>query len=352
VQPRPAKLRPLDPRVPAWPTDQLEERECPLCDAEGEARFIRPDGLQVLHCHICGVYYISPAPTKEALAEFYRSYYRTHQRCVPTPRDAHHILRVTPTSDFRVRKVLDYVDVKGRPVLDVGFGWGDFLVRFRALGAVAEGIDLDPDAVEFVRRYLGIPGVWACDLADFRPNRQYAVVVMNDLIEHPLRPRDLLESARRLLDEDGLIAITTPNASFAERQPEPIVFRVDLEHMQYLTFESCAFLARELGLEIIHCESFGHAATCKTDPNGPSRPRPAVQILKRCLWNVPGFDVLNKVRRGIKERAWQRTNDLRRGDYQLFVLMRKPPRSACRVPVCECPPNTRTTTGAGSACKG
>ncbi|MCZ6602625.1 MAG: glycosyltransferase, partial [Planctomycetota bacterium] len=51
---------------------QTEQVPCPLCRGSGETPItIRPDGHRVVRCSDCGLIYLNPMPTKEALAAMY-----------------------------------------------------------------------------------------------------------------------------------------------------------------------------------------------------------------------------------------------------------------------------------------
>lgn len=100
-----------------------------------------------------------------------------------------------------------------------------------------------------------------------------------------------------------------------------MAFRVDLEHMQYLTPDSCSYLSAELNLRIVHLETLGF-------PNLKDIEKPFAQtvshanLLKRMIKSVPGFSTINALRHLFEQKRWER--DDRTGGYHLFVIMQKP----------------------------
>jgi 2-polyprenyl-3-methyl-5-hydroxy-6-metoxy-1,4-benzoquinol methylase len=317
-------LPPLDVRIPAWNMDDLVERACPVCGQDGaEPQFKRPDRLIVRRCAGCTTYYVSPAPSAAQLDAFYARYDAQHRR--DPDQTAAQLLRayrrIPPTADLRLRELASLRPLAGAHVLDVGFGRGRMLCDVQRLGAVAHGVELDDQAIEFAHA-LGIPYVTKGTLGDLPKDVLYGTILLCDLIEHPLAPMDLLREAAVRLEPGGLLLISTPNGSAADREREPVTFRVDLEHMQYFTPASLGHAAAMIGLSIAHLETFGFA-----DLDGIDRPRGegpgGGARLKALLRAVPGYPALDRLRRGLFPGSLR---DERDGVFKLFALLEKPRR--------------------------
>ena len=339
------RLRDLDPRPGPWDASSLAERPCPICGGAGEERFVRPDDLRVRCCAECGTWFVSPAPGEEQLASFYRAYHqrhrveafrgtRYHERTrLPSfeqgPELARRIRSRRAADDLRVRELASAIDLSGARALDVGCGTGQLLWFLQSLGAEPVGVDVDPAAVEFVRDQLGLAVHRGMIDAVVEPG-SFDLVALQDILEHVLDPRGVLERAVRLLRPGGLLYLWTPNATYVEDEPEPQVFRADFEHLQFLSARTVAHLAGELGLELLHLESVGHL---RSGENGraPSRPGPGpgpgpgqgqggfTRGFRGALRRLPVFDVVNRARLALRDRYADRA-----GNYQLLVLLRKP----------------------------
>jgi len=307
-------LKKLDARLPNWDLNALTERRCPFCESKGEPRYIRPDSLQIRYCKLCATFFVSPSPSEIQLNDFYSNYYRDHSRYRASARE---ILENDPFSDVRIKEIASIVDLKDRHVLDVGFGLGLNIVSLKKLGAEVYGIDLDSDAINFAKK-LGILNVKRCAITELNDCTKYDLIILHDLIEHPLKPLETLKKARSLVKPNGLISIWTPNASFALEESEPILFRVDLEHMQYLTFRTCLYISKILGLEIVHLETVGFPSLKKIDklPGRLSERSDLRASLKRLIKSAPGFTFVNAIRKALI------APDIRRGRYHLFCIFR------------------------------
>jgi hypothetical protein len=114
----------------------------------------------------------------------------------------------------------------GKSVVDLGFVDQSRMVSKRALGtwlhaSVAQaarsavGIDSDPEGVQFARE-LGFDA-YVADCEDREALAELAlqpaeVVIAGEIIEHLDQPGRFLEAVKVLVDEEGALLITTPNA--------------------------------------------------------------------------------------------------------------------------------------------
>jgi len=316
------ELPPLDARIPAWNLGDLVERFCPVCGQDGaEPLFRRPDLLVVRRCPGCSGFFVSPAPSAAQLDAFYAHYDEQHRRDpAQTPAELLRSYRRTrPDEDFRLRELASLMPLAGARVLDVGFGRARMLFDILRLGGVPHGVELDDRALE-IARALGIANVTKGTLADLPDEAAFDAILLCDLIEHPLDPLAILAQAARRLVPGGLLLIWTPNGSAAEREQEPVTFRVDLEHMQYFTPESLGRAAMRIGCSIVHLETVGFP-----DLAGIDRPRelgPAFATrLRTQAREIPGFGALNRLRRVLFPG---RAGDERDGVYGLFALLQWP----------------------------
>jgi 2-polyprenyl-3-methyl-5-hydroxy-6-metoxy-1,4-benzoquinol methylase len=326
-QPALRQLPPLDVRVPQWDAEGLAERACPFCNGPGEQAFVRPDGLSARACASCGAFFISPAPTEEALNHFYATYFSAHSRHgIPTEATARWLRSMDPLHDMRIREISSLVHLRGKRVLDIGCGEGLTLAPLKALGADVSGVDLDPNAIRFIQNHLGIPDV-RCGTVDSLPDgERYDVIILNDVIEHPLDPAALLRKAAARLNPGGLLSLWTPNAESVAGSVQPVMFRVDLEHMQYLSGRTCHMLARGLGLEVVHLETVGQPNVRAVENRAP-RGKPFV---KRLISKMPGYGRITRLRFALQQAAAQ--DDGRTGAYNLFCILRKPATGPVEAP--------------------
>jgi len=220
-----------------------------------------------------------------------------------------------PLDDFRVQELASLLDLARARVLDVGCGVGRWLCGLAALGAQVEGVDIDPDAVRFAREALGLAGVRHGGIEVVDGEARFDLILLQDVLEHALEPRSMLERSAALLAAGGLLYVWTPNATSAAEEEQPLVLRADFEHLQFLTAGALARLAQELGLELVHLESTGWLGSVEDRrADGPAR-----GALRARLRRLPGFRRLNALR-----LAWLGRQPERSGTYHLFAILRRP----------------------------
>ena len=189
-------------------------RACPACGEPGAARVGQENDWALARCGRCGLRFTVEVPSDEQLGELYdRLYskgdaYQMHldeiRRLEAGGREGAGVYR----SLVFLRR---YRPKPGDRLLEVGCGVGTFLVRAKARGWEAEGIDLSEQAIRASREVHQMPvRVGSFFELDF-DQRSYAAIVAWEVIEHLPEPRRFLEKARRLLRPGGVLACSVPN---------------------------------------------------------------------------------------------------------------------------------------------
>lgn len=226
---------------------------------------------------------------------------------------------VNPDSDHRIRTLRSITNVEGKRCLDIGFGNGFLLRSLKQLGASPFGIDLDIQAVDLASRYFaGVP-VKRCTIFELPAEEMFDVIVMADIIEHPIFPYEMLVKASSLLKRNGLMLMVTPNSTYAGEEEAPVLFRVDLEHMQYFSFRTCNYVSKALGLDIVHLESWGFPGVRNTE-NASSTNSVATRLYRKARHSIKRgrwYQALSYIRESIVR------NRYRMGRYHLFCIFQK-----------------------------
>lgn len=221
------------------------ERPCPVCgSSELRGRSLtRVDGARFGECLQCGLLYASPAPSSQALSTFYASYYTEYRDLVRPSKKAIAQTVSDGALDVLTSFALQSCGGVPRSVVDVGCGQGARLALFAELGAATlTGCELDRVGIDFAKAEYGLSITHGDATALLSTGARYHLVLCSEVLEHVLEPVLLLEQLRDLLEPDGVLAISTPNAGSRHRAgAEWNALGADFDHVAY--FDTVAMSA-------------------------------------------------------------------------------------------------------------
>ena len=141
---------------------------------------------------------------------------------------------------------------KAGALLDIGCGPGFFLDEAKKKGWSAHGVDLSAWAKEHARLNFDIP-VFQGTLNEAQfPDRHFDVIVMNDVIEHLEDPKSALKEIRRVLKNDGILYISTPDIeSFLSRLLRAKWWGINKYHLFYFSRKTIEKMFLEAGLKSV-----------------------------------------------------------------------------------------------------
>ncbi|MDD3814928.1 MAG: class I SAM-dependent methyltransferase [Desulfocapsaceae bacterium] len=323
-------LNPLDARIPKWNYACLAVRHCPFCGAQNETVLIRPDLLPVAFCETCGCWYINNLPSSADIMSLYDGYYHTHRPADLSKKGFSQMVesaRKSSESNVQLHSLLKLHAGNGRMrILDVGCGFGRFLLEAKSRGAEVEGCDLSPEACEFANNKLGITVHQSKLHLCASSIDKVDAVVMSDFLEHPVEPLIDIQAAVGILKPGGLLLFHTPNGGEAGTNIETarnwVGFRVDLEHFQYLSPHTVNWLSHKYDLRIERLETSGFPSLKGID----KLPRKSLKhylSLRERAKRIPKLCGMVKTLRVLKTEMLGGSCDLRLGSYHLFAILRK-----------------------------
>lgn len=101
---------------------------------------------------------------------------------------------------------------QGGHLLEIGSGAGYFLELARKKKFKVLGLELSDWGVEMTQKSLGRDSVFQCELNEAKlESKRFSVVVLNHVLEHIINPDALLAEISRILEDDGILVIGSPN---------------------------------------------------------------------------------------------------------------------------------------------
>ena len=187
------------------------QQGCPACGsmATARARYI----ADIVTCVDCGLTYLRTVPDQSTLKVTYDMYADefSHMRLPENEEEA----KASPLRrEYFLNEIQQFVKTPGN-MLDVGCGWGAFLMAARERGFKPQGIEVTPRAAAFARQTLGIPVDTKPLEEQEYPEKTFTLVTMNHVLEHLPNTSETLKTVYRILEPNGVFAGIVPNfASF------------------------------------------------------------------------------------------------------------------------------------------
>lgn len=251
--------------------DLVSQPACPACSARTPERrlAVRIDGLAIKLCPQCGLLFLDPVPTDDAVKGCYTSDYYSgeswdRRRMGYTREFDYQRDRDRGLADGTLlgHSALASLDLRGKSILEIGCSDGALLFSLKKLGPRRlVGVDVNQIALNHGR------DTFALDLrfgslasANIAPG-EFDVVVMIDVLEHIKDVAILFADVARCLKPGGAMVIFTPNASALTltRRRWAYLSR-SMEHVVYFSVESLRKLGSQHGLVIERSWSEGYPA--------------------------------------------------------------------------------------------
>ena len=153
-------------------------------------------------------------------------------------------------------------------MIDLGAGLGALLARFRDAGfSDLHAADLGGEALSLGVSHtrIDLNGAFARAFS-----RKFKIVVSSEVVEHVNSPRNFIKQARELLDEDGLLVLSTPNIGFWEGRLKFLFTGTlwgfaekhyrGMRHVSPLAIDQLRLMMQEIGLNVISVSSVGSFA--------------------------------------------------------------------------------------------
>ncbi|MCX5876792.1 MAG: class I SAM-dependent methyltransferase [Deltaproteobacteria bacterium] len=303
---RPAELLSEQEAAFARDVERLHQRsaefvevDCPACGSALRKNAFEKYGFTFLRCGSCATLYMSPRPSEEVMADYYRNsenyaYWAKH--IFPASED----IRREKIHKPWLARVVAYCDqycIERGTMVEIGPGFGTFssLAIEQKVFKRVVAIEPTPELAEACRRRGMV--VFEKRVEDLCNEVADAdVVVAFEVIEHLFEPSRLLSSLYAVLRPGGLLVLSCPNGEgFDVAVLGPGSKAVDAEHVNLFNPASLGVLVRSCGFEVLEVNTpgrldaeFVHDAIVKDEYNVSGQP-----FLQRVLvdeWERLGGD--------------------------------------------------------------
>ncbi|MBI4432245.1 MAG: methyltransferase domain-containing protein [Candidatus Omnitrophica bacterium] len=221
---------------------RLQRRNTPYAISESHLK--KPD--KIVRCASCGLVYAVPSSLNEIKMDY-------AQMVDPDYLEQERGRRAQ--AGIVLKRIARYK--RGGRILDIGCGPGFFLDEAKKKGWDVAGVDLSAWAKSYNRDNFGIE-VFQGSLEEAHfPDRSFDVVVMMDVIEHLDDPKAILTEIRRILKNDGVLYVSTPDIqSVLSRLLRAKWWGINKYHLFYFSRKTLERLFQVVGFKKLRYASY------------------------------------------------------------------------------------------------
>ncbi|OGL44012.1 MAG: hypothetical protein A2W05_04240 [Candidatus Schekmanbacteria bacterium RBG_16_38_10] len=225
----------------------MEETICILCNSNRASYFHHENGYDLVKCNNCGLVFVSPKPSKDAIISVYNT---------ESGQTFHHLAEYAEKFEKhleakkRYNIIRRYLEgVKGnKDILEIGCGGGYFPHYLKLCGYMATGLEVSEDLVAFAVNNLGV-NVRSGEVSNIASaNDRYDAVVLFEVLSHMYNPLDDMKVINTVLKDGGLLFIETGNGG--ELKPHQIYKWGAPEHLYHFSEHSLRRLLDMAGFTV------------------------------------------------------------------------------------------------------
>lgn len=181
---------------------------CPACyESTIRSLWKDVDGWDIVKCTSCGLAFVNPQPTPDALDDYYfGSYHRA--KCVLCNQARTELTDEDHTAANKLTTLIRQFNPSASEVCDVGCSFGYLLAALSQRGFRVKGYEPSAPVSAFAREVLGLDVVQG----EFRAlSHSFDVVTMIHVLEHVPDPGRVVHDFALSLREGGLLIVVVPN---------------------------------------------------------------------------------------------------------------------------------------------
>lgn len=210
-----------------------------------ETHLEKPD--QIVQCTRCDLVYAVPKGPLSGLLQDYVEMVDPDYVTEQEGRRAQARIILAKISKFK----------KQGKLLDIGSGPGIFLDEARKQGWRVTGLDLSGWAQQYGKEKFGVEIVLGDLSGAGFPEDSFDAVTLLDVIEHVKDPKETLERVHRILKDDGVLYISTPDIeSFVSRILGARWWGINKYHLSYFSKKTLEKLFMAVGFKKLRYSSY------------------------------------------------------------------------------------------------
>jgi len=230
---------------------------CSACGSRDLSLFLKENPTSLYRCNQCDLIFFNPLPSKDDLAVFYSS----EEGYIPSVRDYmqvyqnHYSNRVMRYEGF-MNRIFERSTIDIKNVLDIGCGYGFFLLYCREKGIEPFGVEISRETSSWARGQGMEVFTGTVQEAPFRVG-SFDLITSFHCLEHSLDPASEVMNISSLCRNKGLFLLAVPNAFslVAEDSFSTWKWKSWPSHLFYFSPKNLKILLDRAGFDVIEIYS-------------------------------------------------------------------------------------------------
>jgi len=240
----------INPETGLFYDKYTRDRDCPVCDSIHKLVIFSKEGGIYVKCTNCGMVYLNPVFTEEAIIEYYQSNHTVQSEVVESDTDNFYISLYNGGLDSIQESTLNFSNI-----LDIGCSSGTFLDLAKKRNLNTYGVELNKAEFEYAIKKGHQVYNQLLEKIDF--DIKFDAITMWDVFEHIINGEFYLNHMKSLLSNNGVIFLQIPSSdSLAAKILQEHCNMYDgLEHVNLYGVETIKKLAHKCGLEVVNIKT-------------------------------------------------------------------------------------------------
>ncbi len=234
----------------------LKKITCNLCGNKDYVFMYRIDTkkshFDVVRCSKCRLVYVNPQPSSKEIENMYdKDYFHGHgfDEGIDYALSLKNREVWYPVFNSRLDNIERYV--RKSNILDIGCGFGEFMMMAKKRGWKAKGIELSKYA-SGVAKKLDLD-VFNGSIEKAKFKEKFSVLTMFEVVEHLPDPLKTLKECGRFIKDDGIFVIQTGDADsmYARFKGKKWPYLL-AGHLHYFSRSTLTSMLKKAGFDVIH----------------------------------------------------------------------------------------------------
>jgi 2-polyprenyl-3-methyl-5-hydroxy-6-metoxy-1,4-benzoquinol methylase len=227
--------------------------KCPICQNLQSQFFTQKKQYHYYFCNRCQIIFLFPLPSEKEMSQYYQKSFKYEAGLAEEK-------RIGQRAKIILKNLIK-LNLNGKTLLDVGSGFGYFLEEAKKNNFKILGLEPSKELFLMNRFIKNIKNITFEDYFKKNNKKKFDFITLIHVIEHLNNPKQIIQSAIKLLNNNGILYIETPNLNshLFRTEKENYTFLTPPDHLWIFSKKSLETMLRDISLiKIVKTSTYTH----------------------------------------------------------------------------------------------